>query len=246
MARHILITGCSSRKRRKLESNLLSMYDDILISEVRKVSQAREALTHNIVHLLLYVLTEKDDDGLDFCREISRPESDNHTPCIILVDEQRAAHAGLHHGLQYILPLNSPSSELGTLINKICNPMAMRLSPRYSIPKTEAIIAQRDRQLQTDVLNISSGGLLCEFTTDNIFQVCDPVMITINFTGDDEIASLKEIYAVLSSLKIIERNPDFTPLKIRAGFTFIIIPPVVEKRLRKIFTEAELTADRDL
>ncbi len=246
MARHILITGCSSKKRRKLESNLLSMYDDILISEVHKVSQARAALTNNVVHLILYVLTEKDDDGLDFCREISKPESDHHTPCIILVDEQGAAHAGLHHGLQHILPLTSPSSELGSLINKICNPMAMRLSPRYSIPETEAIIAQRDRQQQTDVLNISSGGLLCEFTTDNIFQVCDPVMITINFTGDEEIASLKGIYAVLSSLKIIERNPDFTPLKIRAGFTFIIVPPVVEKRLKKIFTKAELTTDRDL
>ncbi len=246
MARHILITGCSSEKRRNLEANLLSMYDDILISEVHKVSQAREALTNNVVHLLLYVLTEKDDDGLDFCREISRPESDNHTPCIILVDEQGASHAGLHHGIQHILPLTSPSSELGSLINKICNPMTMRLTTRYYIPETKAIIAQRDRELQTDVLNISSGGLLCEFTTDNIFQVCDPVMITISFTGSKEIAGLEGIYAVLSSLKIIERNPDFTPLRIRAGFTFIILPPTVKNRLKTIFAKAELTAAKGL
>ncbi len=222
------------------------MYDDILISEVHKISQAREALTNNIVHLLLYVLTKEDDGGLDFCRDISRPGSDNHTPCIILVDEQGAGHAGLHHGLQHILPLTSPSSELGSLINKICNPMAMRQTPRYSIPETEAIIAQRDRELQTDVLNISSGGLLCEFSTNNIFQVCDPVMITINFTGVEKIASLKGIYAVLSSLKIIERNPDFTPLRIRAGFTFIIIPPAVKNGLKTIFAKAELIAAKDL
>ncbi len=246
MARHILITGCSSGKRRKLEANLLSMYDDILISEVHNISQAREALTNNVVHLLLYVLTEKDDNGLDFCREISSPESDNHTPCIILVDEQGAGHAGLHHGLQHILPLTSPSSEIGSLINKICNPMAMRLTPRYYIPKTKAVIAQRDRELQTDVLNISSGGLLCEFTTDNIFQVCDPVMITINFTGAGEIASLQGIYAVLSSLKIIERNPDFTPLRIRTGFTFIIVPSAVKNSLKTIFTKAKLTAAKGL
>ncbi|HFQ81639.1 MAG TPA: PilZ domain-containing protein [Desulfobacterales bacterium] len=246
MARHILITGCSSRKRRKLEANLLSMYDDILISEVHKVSQAREALTNNIVHLLLYVLTEKDDDGLDFCREISRPDSDNHTPCIILVDEEGAGHAGLHHGLQHILPLTSSSSELGSLINKICNPMAMRLTPRYYIPETKAIIAQRDRELPTDVLNISSGGLLCEFTTNNIFQVCDPVMISINFTGAGETADLEGIYAVLSSLKIIERNPDFTPLRIRAGFTFIIVPPAVKNKLKTIFAKAGLTAAKSL
>ncbi len=124
--------------------------------------------------------------------------------------------------------------------------MAMRQAPRYSIPETEAIIAQRDRELQTDVLNISSGGLLCEFSTNNIFQVCDPVMITINFTGVEAIASLKGIYAVLSSLKIIERNPDFTPLRIRAGFTFIIIPPAVKSRLKTIFAKAELIAAKGL
>jgi hypothetical protein len=50
------------------------------------------------------------------------------------------------------------------MIDKATDPRSKRIHTRYSIPDTRAVIRFGDRDIQAEVINISTDGILCELT----------------------------------------------------------------------------------
>jgi hypothetical protein len=48
------------------------------------------------------------------------------------------------------------------MIDKVTDPRSKRIHTRYSIPDTRAVIRFGDRDIQAEVINISTDGILCE------------------------------------------------------------------------------------
>ena len=239
MARHILMAGKSDSDRRNLEASLLATYDDVVISEVNNVEQAKAILSNNAIHLVIYALEADDTAGLDFCAGIAAYGPEGLMPCIILAYSELAVSEAVKQGLDSVLKMPCSSTKLVELINKVCNPVHLRKAKRYSIQGTEEVIEQRNLRLQSVVLNISSGGVLCEFEPLPMFNLCDPVMITLQFMENNPILSDTKIYAILSNMKVVECNSDYTPFKIRAGFKFIFLPQEALEALNLIFDNAD-------
>lgn len=239
MARHILMVGKSASIRRNLESDLLAMYDDVVLSEVNTVPQVELSLANSSIHLVIYVMDADDQEGLHYCADISSADPEIMPPCLVLACDRVTAGEAKGHGIKNVLMMPYSADKLADIINRICNPVGLRQSKRYSIPKTTAIIKQRDLQMKAVVLNVSSGGVLCEFTPVYTFRIVDPVMLTLQFLNKNSALAASKIYAISSNMKVVERNDDYTPRKIRVGYKFITVSPDTLAALNIIFQEVD-------
>ena len=235
MARHILMAGKSDSTRRNLEASLLAMYDDVVISEVNSIKQAKVTIANNDIHLVIYALGADDVAGLDFCTDISASGTAGTLPCIVLARNKQALSEALKQGLVNVLDMPCSTTKLGEIVNQVCNPVRLRKFKRYSIQGAEAIVEQRSLRFRAVVLNVSSGGVLCEFEPDSMFNLYDPVMITLQFIEKNPILSETKIYSILSGMKVVKCNSDYTPFKIRVGFKFIFLPKNALDALSLIF-----------
>ncbi len=238
MARHILLAGKIPARRRCLEADLLAMYDDVVVSEVVTVQQAGAALANSNIHLVIYALDSDDEAGIKFCAD-TVANGENNFPCLVLAANQEMTDEAKHHGIKNILTMPYSADKLSEIINRICNPVGLRKSKRYSLPDATAQIMQRELLIKANVLNISYGGVLCEFKPDYMFRISDPVMIILDLSEGDLPLDHK-IYAIPSNMKVLERNADYTLLKIRVGFKFITVSANVLDCLQVIFNDAKL------
>ncbi len=237
MARHILLAGKISARRRCLEADLLAMYDDVVVSEVITVQQAGAALANGNIHLVIYALDSDDEAGINFCAD-TVSNGKNNLPCLVLATDQKVTDEAGRRGIKNILTMPYSTDKLAEIINRICNPVGLRKSKRYSLPDATAEIMQREMRIKADVLNLSYGGVLCEFKPDYMFRISDPVMINLKLS-DGNLPEDHKIYAIPSNMKVLERNADYTLLKIRVGFKFITLSAKVLDCLRIIFNDVD-------
>jgi len=231
MARHILMAGKSGASRRNIEACILVMFEDVVISKVESIEQAKEARANNHIHLVIYALEANDVAGLDFCAGMSES-------CIVLAHNKSVLSEASKRGIANVLEMPCSAVKLEEVINQVCNPISLRTAQRYSILGTVALIEQQSLRVDATVLNISSGGVLCEFAPSPMLNLCEPVMITLQFTENNPILSETQIYSILSSMKVVECNSDNIPLKVRVGFKFISLQPEVIHALNSVLDNA--------
>ena len=243
MARHVLIVERSSALRHVLQARILAILDDVVISEASGIEQACYVLDNNTVHLVIYGWDAPDRKGFDFCRRELGERRGGEIPCLLLVNSGKESDAGklAEGGLTSYIRMPCTDSELGAAINRACDPLGLRRSKRYNMTGVRGVIEQRKLKVDMEVINFSSGGVLCEFEVGLQFNCADPAMISITFTEQDLRAD--RLHSVVSSLKVITRNSDYTPHLIRVGFKFINVPEQAAAVLNEVFARAERHCD---
>ncbi len=240
MARHILIVDESDMMRRVLKARILANLDDAVISEASGIGQAAHVMSTNTVHLIIYGWDIQDEKGLQFCKSAAAGESGAPIPFLFLIGDKKE-HVAMAAELVGNAHLSMPCTPeaLTGAIDRLCHPAKLRQDKRYCINDTTAVIDQRQVNMPAAVLNVSAGGALCEFDLDPCFNGAYPVMLSMQFSGDNGSVTIDDLRAVATNMLVIARHDDHTPKRLRMGFQFIALSDFARQTFARIFSQAE-------
>ena len=236
MSRKILLVDSSKMMRRIIRGMILANVNDAEVIEAEDAWAAKDMVTQEKFHIILYSWEISDKNGLNLLMK-----QDKHPPIVILTSKNQEKHikTNLKNDTEYII-VPCSSEELAIKIKRLCNLKALRSNKRYSPLDSSVILQQRNEQLPGSLINISSGGLLCEFDFSEPFNWSQPVNIQIRINLDNETINISDLYSRMVRLRVCKTHPDFTPKKIRAAFVFITMPNEENKKLlEKVFLWAE-------
>ena len=244
MARHILIIERSDIMRKILQSRILATLDDAVIHEVPDIAYASDLMADNPYHLVLYSWDVTDPDGLDTYVRLVGDCQGKRLPSLLLVNDQRTyLNQVSRRGITNFLKMPCSSKDLGDAINRICNPTSLRTSMRYSLPGAVALLEQASLTCRASVLNFSSGGALCEFECGRSFDCLSPVTLSLVLPTDSgRELQIDGLLSIMANLKVVERNANNTPRRVRVGFVFLEIP----EPAKAVFEQARHNAERML
>ncbi|MBF0120545.1 MAG: response regulator [Desulfobacterales bacterium] len=143
-------------------------------------------------------------------------------------------------GIRNILTIPFTSLHLREMINEVCDPRKRRAFARYIIPMSRAVIKLADQEVQSDIINISSNGILCEFICPS-----NPPKLTIAgnlnfyFPSDYSSEPAKDIIGRLIRLNVESWNDNYSAQRIRVSWEFIKIPEESKRILETVFEKAQ-------
>lgn len=240
MARHILIVDESDMMRRVLQTRINANLSDAVISEAKGIAQATQVLNDNTIHLILYSWDVQDERGLQFCKKAAAGENGPPIPFLLLIGDKKE-HVEMAAELvgNAYLSMPCPPEALTRAIDRLCHPVKLRQDKRYSINDTSAVIEQRQVRMEVQVLNISTGGALCEFDLDPLFNGAYPVMMSIQFSRENGSVSIDDLRVVATNMLVIARHNDQTPKRLRMGFKFVNLSDFARQTFARIFSQSE-------
>ena len=240
MSRKILLVDSSEMMRRILRGMILANVNDAEVIEAEDAWAAKEIAAQNKIHLILYSWEISDRDGLEVVLK-QRRELEDSPPLVLLTSQNQEKHIkdNLGRNTEYVI-VPCSSEELAVRINRLCNPLTLRSNKRYSLHDSTVILQQKTEQITGILINISSGGLLCEFAFNEAYNWAQPLNIQTEISLGDRTVTIPGLYSRLVRLQVCESNPDFTPKKLRVAFEFIQTPGRENKKmLEDVFVWAE-------
>ena len=241
MARQILIVDPSASMRRILEAMVLANVNDAVVAHARNAEEATAKVQDQGCHVLIATWERGDHQGLDFFAAVKKRPKRTNIPLIVLVSgaEQGQDNRLQEAGVEEIVSMPCTADVLCDAINRACNPVRLRQSKRYSLPETAVFLEQGTSRLPAALVNISNGGLLCELDFPGHFNCGAPVLLSILFRVDGGELNASGLLSSFTGMKVIARNPDFSPRRIRLAFFFIKVPDEASEILAKVFVHAE-------
>lgn len=240
MVRKILVVDESATMRRIIHAMILANLNDAVVDEVANKEEALTWLAANPCHLILCSLDVVDLRGFELHAELQ--QGGKEIPFVMLFAKQeKYLQMAKQQGVAEYLIMPCNAKVLTDTINRVCNPVSLRRTQRYSAPGTTALIEQGRLGVEAVVVNISEGGVLCELEATPALNLAAPVMMAVTFTIDGKAVVAAGLYSIMGNMKVVERHSDLTPKLIRVGFVFIVVAealPIFEK----VFTALEMQA----
>lgn len=240
MARNILIVDRSVSMRRIIAAMVQANVNDAVISQVSDHDEAVRVVKEHGCHVLIATWESFDGRDLESYQGIqSKSLGQPGIPIVFLVAPEQAGKLKKIAGVEQVL-MPCTAEVLADAINRAYNPVKLRQSKRYSLPDTTAILNQEGiEQVTADVVNISSGGLLCELDYPGQFNFAMPVMVSVIFSLQGEELTAPGLFSVFTGMKVIARNPDHAPQRIRLAFYFVKVPKAAAGSLARVFVHLE-------
>lgn len=240
MARKILIADASPTMRKILSGLIQANLSDIQLEEAKNAHEAWDLLQQDEYHLLLFSWRSSGEAWLDFFQKLKKHRA-ARTAAILLTSNSNLPYVqdALDAGVAEALTIPCNRMELANAINRVCNPIALRLNRRYSFNDTTAVLQQEGRRYHASVINIGKGGLYCELDYLDDFNPFTPVTITVNFHLDDRQVVAKGLYSVLVRFCVLETDADYSPSRIRLAYRFTQVLPAIQEIFEKAFKLAE-------
>jgi len=238
MARHILIVDESQMMRKVLGTRILSMLDDAVILQAQGVDGISQILGREPVHLIVYSWDIQDEAGLQLCTRLAARDDGPPIPFLFLISDKKehVEMAAELVGTAYqVMPC--PTETLARAIDRVCSPVSLRQAKRYSISGTHAVVEQRQFISEAVVVNVSTGGALCELELDPLLNLAYPLLVSIQFKSETVPVEVSGLHAVLSTMKVMSRHPDQTPKRIRAGVKFLNVNEAARNILDQVFAQ---------
>lgn len=240
MARNILIVDRSVSMRRILAAMVLANVNDAVINQASDYDEAARVVKEQGCHVVIATWESSDVSALEFFQAIQgKPPAWQGIPIVALVAQDQAVTLEKVKGLVQVR-MPCIAEVLTNAINRACNPLKLRRSKRYSLPDTTAILEQEGSEpLTAAVINLSSGGLLCELEYPGHFNCALPVMVSVSFNLQGEKSAALGLFSAFTGMQVIARNPDHSPQRIRLSFYFITVPKAAASILAHVFVYAE-------
>lgn len=240
MARHILIVDESEMMRTVLGARILSVLDDAVILHACGADEIGQIVDREVVHLILYSWDIQDEIGLQLCTKLAQREDGPQIPFLFLIGDKKE-HVEMATELvgSSHLVMPCPPEALCRAIDRVCSPVTLRQAKRYSIGDTCAVIEQRQVRIDATVINISIGGALCEMDLDPLFSWAYPLMLSVQFSGEQGSVEVNDLRGVISNMKVMTWHSDQTPKRIRVGVKFLGVSDTVRDVLDQVFTQTE-------
>jgi hypothetical protein len=220
---------------------ILANVDDAEVIEVADAWAAKDKINQDEIHIILYSWEISDSEGLNLFLKHREQLAGKYPALVLLTSQNQEKHIkkNLEKDTEYII-IPCSSEELAVRINRLCNPLTLRSNKRYSLDSSTVILQQKNFQFPGVLINISSGGLLCEFDFNESYTWIQPLNIQAKISLGNKIITITDLYSRLVRLLVSEINPDFTPKKLRTAFEFIQTPSKENKNLlADVFAWAE-------
>ncbi len=239
MARHIMLVEKSLTMRKILQNMILANIGDAIVHEAWSTEEALEQLDKIECNLVLFHIDESTTDWKKLIEKATKGKKKIPVVALSSTVEGQHIQEAKTAGAQEFLALPCSPEDLVDTINRACNPMKMRFAKRYNIADTTVKIEQGRHVFEAQVVNISQGGLLCDFQFYSDFRFANPAMITLNFLLEGEKICIPGFYSVVSRLSVDESNADFSPRTLRIAYRFINVIQENQSRLEEVFLRAE-------
>lgn len=240
MARNILIVDRSISMRRIIAAMVQANVNDAVLSYASDYDEAARMVKARGSHIVISTWDSSDSGGQTFFQAIqSENPAGQSIPIIALVAQEHAGKLARVAAVEEVL-MPCTAEALADVINRVCNPVTLRQSKRYSLPDTTVILVQDGvEQVGAVVVNISSGGLLCEMEYPTHFNCALSMMVSVIFNLQGEELAATGLLSAFTAIKVIARNPDHSPKRIRLAFYFITVPQAAADIMNRVFVHAE-------
>jgi hypothetical protein len=225
--------------RRIIEVMIQANVNDAVINQATDYEAASLLIKKQACHVVIASWESSDVSAVEFFQGLQgNSPLQQRIPIVALVTKEHAVNLEKVNGVEQVrMPCSA--EELAEAINRACNPVRMRQSKRYSLPDTTAILEQGTSQVEAVVINVSSGGLLCELDYPGHFSCAMPVMVSIIFHLQGEELSAVGLFSAFTGMQVIARNSDHSPKRIRLSFYFITVPQEAAGILAHVFVHVE-------
>jgi two-component system chemotaxis response regulator CheY len=242
MIRKLLLVDDSICMRQFLRQKIMANLNDIEVWEAKDTDEADQILAQKTCHLIIQSWHNSINDTLPFLKKLRENQHLRHVPFLLLSfdREEEQIRPLLEAGATECLYLPTPARVLAETINRVCNPVTLRKSDRYSFSSADAFLEQKKHCFGGQVINISLGGMLCELDWFDEFQCGAPLMARVEIPLGEKTISIRELYAKTVNLRLIESNPDHSARRIRIALAFLQVPEDSSAKLLKAFSLSEL------
>lgn len=240
--RTLLIVHEEGALQRLLKSYILAEMDDVAVAEAFSYKQAMEMLEHQSFVTVICSGTISGKESRDVQEKMKTFPKNASTPLIFVsynkdkTSMEYLTKPGTEHSL--VFPF-SPQ-ELSTKINLVSAVSTRRISERVYVIDSTAILHLGMRELEVGVLNMSFGGVLCDYgykpEYSDVFNVTS---ISLYFPEMYNHAALAQIPCRMLYTNVLSWGPSNIPKYVRTAFEFSPLSRGYRNVLNKIFESAQ-------
>ncbi len=223
------------------------------LSELDMVTAAssREALAlleRDRYDLVLCPRSLPDGDGPGLLRRMRQWEHLAETPVILMTppDDPLSESEAESLGVVRTLPVPFDAGQLREAVQAALDPRQARQHPRIGLEGAEVQVRWAGGRVSARVINIGSGGLLCQVDESPGRQwPLEPVELAVRFPARLGGGRARGIRAVLSRLNVLSREGDSLPATLRAAWEFLDLPGPAAQVLETALARARRELERD-
>lgn len=242
--RNLLTINDSRTMRLLLKKYILSELTDIQIFEAVSAGEGLKKLELDKFDVVVCGNKMHEGDGPAIYKKMLEFPANRETPFIILTSDSAGGHLEELQTQGSVHYFKTPFSaqEFASKINAACNPRAKRSSDRVNIPDAKAIIHFEGQDVESQVVNVSSGGILVDMICSEEYgpNLLKSVKITIELPNEYSDLRIPGIGCRILHLTVTAFDEQYFPSKVRIGWQFVEISEQKVIALEEAFKMARI------
>ncbi len=246
--RQVMIVHSSRAVSSTVKRYVFSELSDIVFTEAASGREALENLQKKQFEVVIADNDLLDMNGPSLHEKMQGIELNKETPFIILAPSDVLTSEYIEQinqaGIAHYLAIPFTAEEVIGKINNVCNPRSWRANDRFHIPNSKAFIHLERELVEIDLINISLGGILCEFFYDyQVVELLGLNRIGIYIPAPEGYFEIPDIHCKLSRLNVINWKADGMAEHLRMTFLFTDLSLKNKKSIREV---VEMAKEMDL
>ncbi len=242
--RQVLIVHSSRAVSSTVKRYVLSDLSDIAFTETESGKDALENLQNKKFEVVIADNDLFDMNGPALHEKRQGIELNKETPFILLVPSDGLTLEYIEQlnqaGIVHYLSIPFTAKEIISKINNVCNPRTWRANDRFHIPKSKAYLHLERELVEIDLINISLGGVLCEFFYDyQVIELLGTNRISIYIPSSGGYFEIADIKCKLSRLNVVNWKADGMAEHVRMTFLFTGLSLEIEGLILQVVKMAE-------
>lgn len=156
-------------------------------------------------------------------------------------------NARLSKDLEQCLVLPFNARELIKMIRLLCDPRSWRTHDRFNIPDARVMLKTGSAEIETRLINIDMGGVLCELNYDQQpLNLLSKIYIDLKLPPPYDPITIAPIKSRLSRMNVISWHENEHADYLRLTFIFEPLPEPAEKALQRFIAQVRLNQQQSL
>ncbi|MCP4148553.1 MAG: response regulator [bacterium] len=239
--RNVLLIHESATLRMVLKKVLLAEMADIEMKEASKAIEVPIYLRKEKFDIVIAGNDIIDLCGIDIYKKMKNEAVNKDTPLILLTEHLTDKQTGELNaiGIDSIIPLPLNPGKIVQAIDSLVDRRKWRIHSRLNITGTRALIYNDSHRMESNVINLSQGGMLCDMDyAEWIPKLAQKTKLSIVFPPEFEDQEINLEGLCLRQTVKRWKTPEI-PQSIRLGWKFCLPEKKNMAALVKIFEKAD-------
>ncbi|MBF0121292.1 MAG: PilZ domain-containing protein [Desulfobacterales bacterium] len=225
-----------------VKRQILSEFNDISIIDASSFEEIAVIFQKEHLDLILIEFNLANISSVNFFKNINSklPIAQTGTIAIIEKDLKKCVNFLSDNGIGSYLSFPFKTIELKDKVNSVCDARLKRVHDRFNIPNTTTILHCPLEDIEGQLINISKGGMLCEFFyNQQPFNLFITNYVTIKIPAPNGFFEIKKIRCKVSNLNVVTWSSDDRAAYLRIAFTFTKITEQNKSSLEELIEMAK-------